>query len=206
MTAFVRGVIARSSRPGVQVHRRLVDVDEHGLGADIGDGPAGRDEGERGRDDLVAGPDVQEAHRDVQGGGAAVEADAVARADIGGELALECLDLGPEAEGAGVERARQGGVQLGPDRTDLRRQVEVGDLHFGLPSREGRAGLPATMAPVRDVPRHDASRAHGLCAHSSERNGTREKANRSATGSSSCVTNQFILLRYILIETNKTST
>ena len=121
MTALVRGVMARSTRPGSRLHGRLVDVDIDRPRADVRDGPAGGDEGVGRGDDLVAGPDVEQPHRHMQGGGAAVEADAMRRPGEGGEGALEIRHVRSEAERAGVERARNRRIEFGAQRTDLRR-------------------------------------------------------------------------------------
>ena len=56
----------------------------------------GGEERERRDDDLVAGADAQRAQGEQQRVGAVGDADGVRRADVGRELALERLDLGPK--------------------------------------------------------------------------------------------------------------
>ena len=55
------------------------------------------------------------------------DGDGVARPERRGELALERLDLGPEDEPAGVEHARDRGVDLAAQRGDVRAEVDEGN-------------------------------------------------------------------------------
>ena len=66
----------------VQIERRVVNVHIDRLGADVGNRPTRRHKRVRRGDDFVARPDVQQQHRHVQRGGAAVEAHAVFRPAI----------------------------------------------------------------------------------------------------------------------------
>src|SRR6266480_2076740 len=61
----------------IEIERGVVDVDEHWRGADVRDGPARGDEGLGRGDDFVALADVEEQERDMERGGAAIEADAM---------------------------------------------------------------------------------------------------------------------------------
>ena len=107
---------------GVRVH-----VAEDRPRAGVHDRLGGRVEGERGADHLVAGRHAQRAQRDRQRVGAVAHADRVAHAEIGGELALERLELRPEDVAAG-------GGDLGQALDDplpvgLERGCEQGYLH-----------------------------------------------------------------------------
>ncbi len=78
----------------VEVVRPRVGLDGDGRRARVGDGEPRGDVGVRGDDDLVARPDAQRAQDQVQRVEPVADADAVARAAVGGELRLEGLALG----------------------------------------------------------------------------------------------------------------
>src|SRR5581483_10781435 len=61
----------------------------------------------------------------VQGGGAAVESDAMFGAGVLGKILFKLRDIRTEAKGAVVERAGDGGIQVFADAANLRGQVEV---------------------------------------------------------------------------------
>ena len=96
----------------VEVHRDIIHVHINRLCTDVGNRPARRDERERRGDDLVARPDVEQHQRNVQRGRAAVETDAVFRADEPAKSFSNWTTSGSEAERAVVEGARDGGVQF----------------------------------------------------------------------------------------------
>ena len=100
-----------SGAPGDPLFERLgidhqvggVDVDEDRRGAGQPDRRDRRDAGVRNRDHLVAGTDPEGQERQVQGGGAGGDGDAVAGADEVGELPFEGLGLGAENELPGTQ-------------------------------------------------------------------------------------------------------
>ena len=125
MMALVRGVMARSTSFGIEVEGGVFDIHVNRFGADIGNGPTRGDEGERRGDDFIARPDAEHDHGDVQGGGAAVEAEAMFRAEVFGEILFELDHIRPEAEGTIVESAGNGRVEIFAEASYLRRQIEI---------------------------------------------------------------------------------
>jgi hypothetical protein len=122
---------ARGDRPRdgarVEVEGRGVDVHEHRPRARLHDGERGERGGERRRHDLVSGPRPERAQAEVERVGAVRHRDRVLRAEGPRELALERLALGAEDEPAGVEDARDGGVDLATQRGHVRAEVDEGD-------------------------------------------------------------------------------
>src|SRR6185437_7911568 len=96
----------------VEVEGGVIDIHVNGFRADVGDGPAGGDKGKRRGDDFIAGADAEQEHGDVQGGGAAVEADAMFRTEVFGEVFFKLSHVGSEAEGAIVDGAGNGGSEV----------------------------------------------------------------------------------------------
>lgn len=79
-------------------------VDEHGGGAEVGDGVDGGGEGEALADDFVAEADAEHDEAEVDGGGACAEGDDVFGAHEGPEFALEGVDVRPQRDDpVGVE-------------------------------------------------------------------------------------------------------
>jgi hypothetical protein len=111
----------------VEAEGRIVNVHIDGLCADIGDRPTRRDKSAGGGDDLIAGADVEQLHRHVQCGGAAVKPDAVFSAAESCELLLELRDVRAEAKGALVQSAGDGSVNVSAYSLHLGGQIEVGD-------------------------------------------------------------------------------
>jgi hypothetical protein len=105
---------------GVEVVGDGVAVHEDGRGPYGRDGLGRGEEGVGRDDDLVAGADAARQQREVERRRAVRDADALARADVVRELALERLDLAPEHEGRRVEHALDGRVNLGLERAVLR--------------------------------------------------------------------------------------
>ena len=88
------------------------------------DRPGAGEERERRDDHLVARPDAESAERDRDRLGSVGDPDRLAHAEVGGELALERLDLGTEDEAAAVENPRDSGRDLLAQRRErlLRRK------------------------------------------------------------------------------------
>ena len=103
-------------RRGIEVHRRRIYIDEIRPGARQLDRGHGRDRGMRHGGDVIVGTKRQRPEGNHQRIGAAGDADRVAAADIGGEGALERLDLGAENVGARIENPRDRGVDRGAVR------------------------------------------------------------------------------------------
>src|SRR5437899_1699800 len=61
----------------------------------------------------------------MQGGGAAVESDAMLGAAKPGKLLLELRHIRAQAKGTIIQRTRDGGINFIADRPHLRGQVEV---------------------------------------------------------------------------------
>lgn len=83
----------RAGERGIHVPAALFGIDEDGLGAEIGDGRGGRDEGQRGTQDFVARTDAGQAQREMQGGGAGRDGDGVLRADEPGEIFFKGVEI-----------------------------------------------------------------------------------------------------------------
>ena len=84
IAAIGRPVRARESRTAsrsvrVEPPGLLLDVEEDGLGAGVGDGERGRAEGEGGDDHVVAGLDAQPQEAEVERGGSGGESQRVSR-------------------------------------------------------------------------------------------------------------------------------
>ena len=86
-------------------------------------------EGERRHDDLVAGPDAERPQSDRQRIGAVGDPDAVANAEIGGELVLESLDFRPEDVAAGLQHGPLARGDLSEQRLESRPGGEERDAH-----------------------------------------------------------------------------
>jgi hypothetical protein len=119
--ATVAAILYAGARPV------LVDVDEDRPGAGVVDRGRGRDEREGHGDHLVAGADAGGQQREVQGAGAGVDADALGRAAVRGELLLERGHLAAERELAALEHAEDGRVDLLLDRVVLSPEVDEGN-------------------------------------------------------------------------------
>src|SRR5256714_1400142 len=148
-----------------------VAVNEDGRRARGRDGLGCGEEGVGGDDYFVARPDAAGRQRELYGRRAVRDADALARADVTGERALERLDLATEDEGRRVEHAPDSLINFGFDGPVLRLEINEGNVHtkavtsgewrvtsqsFRLITRHSplatsliiRAGLPATTAPA----------------------------------------------------------
>ena len=126
MMALVRGVIAASISAASMLQVSGSTSTNTGVAPSSTIISAGGGEGEGRGDDLVAAADAQRHHRDQQRLGAAGHADAVARADEGGELVLQLLDLGAHDVLAVVEHALHARVDALAQRRVLRLQVGEG--------------------------------------------------------------------------------
>ncbi len=113
---------------GVDVERRLIDVDEHRPRAQTGDGAGGREKRVGRRDDLVARLDVERHERQQQRVGAGRDGDRVADAEHQGQLAFERGDLGAHDEALAVADPFDRGENLGAKRAVLRMKVQ--QRHF----------------------------------------------------------------------------
>ena len=98
----------RLHRPHAEVPVLGLDVGEHRRGPDVHGAVGGRDERERRHDDLVAGPDAEQVQRQVQGGRARRDRDAVRGADAVGEARLELGDPRPLGDPPGAHGVRGG--------------------------------------------------------------------------------------------------
>jgi hypothetical protein len=114
------------------------DVAEDGRRTGVRDRLRGGVEREGGDDDLVARPDAERAQREHERVGPVGDAGGVAGAEVGGELLLEGLDLGPEDERAAVDHLGDLRVDRGAQRGERRLRVEQRDGH---PDSLERAGL-----------------------------------------------------------------
>ena len=114
--AFALQVLRQLAR--VHVVRALVDIDEIGARAGLGDGLRRGDEGVRDGHHHVAGADARRHQREAQRVRAAAHAHALLRFAEGGEVALEALHHGAADEA----RRIQGGVE---DRAQLLAQLRV---------------------------------------------------------------------------------
>jgi hypothetical protein len=114
----------------VDVVGRLLDVDADRAGAHQRNRNPGRDPGVGGDDHLVAGSDPGCSQAQLEGAEATADTDAVRRFAVGGELALEALQLGPEQI-----PARLG--DTGDRRLHLSAQLAVG----GAEVDDGALGL-----------------------------------------------------------------
>ncbi len=123
MTARVRGPEPGGERHGLHQQRRLVDVDIGGhraRGADRGGRIHAR---VRGGDDLVLRADRERAQGKLERIGSVADRDALGRAAIRGELALERLDLGSENEPAAIADTGDRLVEEGAQRRVVPGQV-----------------------------------------------------------------------------------
>ena len=135
----------------VEVERDRVDVGEDRRRADPGDRLGGRVERERRADHLVAATDSHCLEREDERVRAVRDADRVRDAEVGGRLALERLDLGPEDEAAGLEDGREALLELGDQRRVLRLHVDEWDLlgHARECSSAARFPQPAEDSSAR---------------------------------------------------------
>ena len=114
---------------GLEPGRSIVNVSgsmstNTGVAPRVVDGRHGGHERERHGDDLVAAAHAGGEQREMQRARAAVDADAVLRLAVGGELLVERRDFTPERERARVEDALDGGVHLGLDTGVLGLQID----------------------------------------------------------------------------------
>ena len=127
-----RGRLRDQVRPellGIEREGARVDVHEDRQRARRHDRADGghRDVG-RG-DHVIAGPHAAGAQGQVQRVGSRPHADGVARAAVGGELALEGGQLLAQHVPAALERSRDRRADLGADLPVLPRQVQERDVH-----------------------------------------------------------------------------
>ena len=118
---------------GVDVERRLVDIDEHRPRAETGDGAGGREKRVRRRDDLVARLDVERHERQQQRIGARGDGDRVADAEHPRHLAFERGDLGAHDEALAVADPFDRRENLGAKRPVLRLEIEQRDVQWHRP-------------------------------------------------------------------------
>ncbi len=146
----------RGDREGARI-----DVAEDRPRAGVDDGLGGRVEGQRRHDHLVTGAHPERPQGDRQRLGAVGDANAMAHADVGGELALECLDLGAEHVAARIEHRPLPGGDLVQERLERRSRREERHARRRRPahrqcssrspsgtSRTTFAGTPMTTAPA----------------------------------------------------------
>ena len=131
----------------VEAPRGRVGVDEDGVGAGVGDGVGGGGERERGDEHVVAGTDAGGVQGEVEGGGAAGQADGVAGAAHRGQLGLEGVEVRPDGRDparvdGGQHRFPLAAAEVGRRQQD-RRIGHVGDVVSvrcrAAPSRRRRA-------------------------------------------------------------------
>ena len=124
MTAAMRpgGAAKRAaSARRIERHGRGIDIDEQRPRAGQLDRRDRRDRGVRDRGDIILGAEIERPQRQHQRIGAAGDADAMAAADIGGEVALERLDLGAEDIAAAASTRGDRRVDRGRAARDSRR-------------------------------------------------------------------------------------
>ncbi len=116
----------------VEIERGVINIHIDRVRPDIGNRPTGGHERERRGDNFVAGANAEQQHGHVQRRGAAVETDAMFRADKSGKVFFKLRHVRSQAEGALVNGARDGGVKVLADIPQLGRQVEIGNWvsHF----------------------------------------------------------------------------
>ena len=133
----------------VDVQVGIAHVHEHGAGAAVDDHVPGRRPGDRRRDHLVAGPDAGREEREVHGGGPGREGNAVLRAHVVGEPALELLRARPARQPAAPERLRHGLDLLLADGRRLEGEERAAPRglrnHFGMTRR--RRGVLGECEP-----------------------------------------------------------
>src|SRR6266404_1646230 len=112
---------------GIQIKCGIIDIDVNWPCPDVGNRPARGNKGEWRGDDFSARAHLEQSHRHMQRRGAVVETDTMLGAAEAGEVFLKLSHIRPEAEGAIIERTRDGGVEVFADGQDLRRQIEVRD-------------------------------------------------------------------------------
>jgi len=83
----------RAGERGIHVPAALLGIDEDGLGAEIGDGRRGSDEGQRRAEDFVAGSDASQAQGEMERGGTGRDGDGMLRTDEPGEIFLESIEI-----------------------------------------------------------------------------------------------------------------
>ena len=111
----------------------LLDVEEDGLGAGVGDGEGGRAEGEGGDDHVVAGLDAQPQQAEVDRGGSGGQRQGVRGPGEGADVGLETIDLRAE----GRDPARR-------DRTGQRLDLQVGHVRLRQVERFPRQIVPSS--------------------------------------------------------------
>ena len=134
------------------VHAEVVGaVDEHGPGANVGDGPDRGNERVRGGDDFVAGPNADRLEAEAQRIRSRVDAYGVATTHQLGEARLEFFDRF-------AQRVVAGGDDFSQPRKDrlriveLFRQIGERDPHVGyLSSRERRLPLQVSAMLARQA-------------------------------------------------------
>ena len=100
-----------------------------GVGAELHDRLGGGEEGERRDHHLVAGTDAERAQADHERVRPVGHPDAVLRADVGGELGLERLDLRAEDVAAALEHRPLPLGDLGQQRLERRAAGEQRQGH-----------------------------------------------------------------------------
>src|SRR4029079_741546 len=119
-------------RVPIDRERPRIDIDEHRLGTRIADGRNGCDERKGRRDDFVSPTHARREQREMQCARPGVDADAVLRLAIRGELALERRNLAAERELAAVQHPRDRLADLRANRRVLRLQIDEGN-HAAFP-------------------------------------------------------------------------
>src|ERR1019366_3829068 len=108
--AFGFEVLGQLAR--IHVVGPLIDIDEIGPGAGLGDGFRGGDEGVRDGQDDGAGSDARGDQGEAEGVRAAADADAMLGGAVGGEVTLKLFDHGAADEGRGFQGPAEDGRQL----------------------------------------------------------------------------------------------
>ena len=113
----------------IDVERHRVDVGEHRRRASPRDRLGRRVEGERRTDDLVAGADLHRVEHEHERVGAVRDADRPLRAEVGGGLFLERVEVRPPDELAAVEHLAEACLEFGDQRLVLGMDVNERDRH-----------------------------------------------------------------------------
>ena len=106
--AAVRGVSRRSTSCGVEAERAVLDVGEHGPGADAQHRVGAGHEGERGADHLVARADAEGEQRELERVRARGREQHAVHAEHAGEARLDAAAGRPVAAGLDGERGAHG--------------------------------------------------------------------------------------------------